>query len=168
MYRRARRADKQPVTVFAERWWQVLPLPLTDHDRTAGYWWEISLRQVEVSRTLVFAAPRHARAFFEALVADNLDIGRPEQLEVIVNRRTRGPIPQGAFKTKVVTRGVDVTVNAFYKHSRIKAVPQRRPSLAHRDPSLNDPYDLSCQRRLHNLDDLPGQGPCRQPPTGGY
>jgi hypothetical protein len=35
-----------------------------------------------------------------------------EQLEVIFNRRTRGPIPQGAFKTKVVTRGVDVTVNA--------------------------------------------------------
>jgi hypothetical protein len=89
MYRRARRADKQPVTVFAERWWQVLPLPLTDHDRTAGYWWEISLRQVEVSRTLVFAAPRHARAFFEALVADNLDIGRPEQLEVIVNDLAR-------------------------------------------------------------------------------
>jgi hypothetical protein len=43
--------------------------------------------------TLVFAAPRYARAFFEALVADNLDIGRPEQLEVIFNRRTRGPIP---------------------------------------------------------------------------
>jgi hypothetical protein len=27
---------------------------------------------------------------------------------------------QKVFKTKVVTRGVDVTVNAFYKHSRIK------------------------------------------------
>jgi hypothetical protein len=31
-----------------------------------------------VSRTLVFDAPRRARAFFEALVTDNLDIGRPE------------------------------------------------------------------------------------------
>ena len=47
-------------------------------DRAAGYWWELSMRQIEVSRTLVFDAPRHARAFFEALVADNLDIGRPE------------------------------------------------------------------------------------------
>jgi hypothetical protein len=35
------------------------------------------MRQVETSRTLVFDAPRRARAFFEALVADNLDIGRP-------------------------------------------------------------------------------------------
>jgi hypothetical protein len=42
--------------------------------RAAGYWWELSLRQVEVSRTLVFDAPRQARAFFEALVADNLDL----------------------------------------------------------------------------------------------
>ena len=48
------------------------------------------MRQVEVSRTLVFAAPRHARAFFEALVADNLDIGRPEHIELIFRRRPRG------------------------------------------------------------------------------
>ena len=66
------------ITVFFERWMSRLPLPLTDADRAAGYWWELSMRQVEVSRTLVFDAPRHARLFFEALVADNLDIGRPD------------------------------------------------------------------------------------------
>ena len=49
-------------------------MPLTEHDRTDDYWWELSMRQVEVSRTLVFDAPRRARAFFEALVADNLDL----------------------------------------------------------------------------------------------
>ena len=40
--------------------WHRLPLPLTGADRDAGYWWELSMRQVEVSRTLVFddAAPR--------------------------------------------------------------------------------------------------------------
>jgi hypothetical protein len=43
-------------------------------------------RQVEVSRTLVFDAPRRPRAFFEALVADNLDIGRPELIELIFKR----------------------------------------------------------------------------------
>ena len=64
------------IQVFAERWWSILPLPLTEHERAAGYWWELSMRQVETSRTLVFDAPRHARGFFEALVTDNLDIGR--------------------------------------------------------------------------------------------
>jgi hypothetical protein len=49
------------IGVFFERWMSRLPLPLTEHDRAAGYWWELSMRQVEVSRTLVFDAPRHAR-----------------------------------------------------------------------------------------------------------
>jgi hypothetical protein len=57
------------IWVFAERWWSILPLSLTEHDRAAGYWWELSMRQVETSRTLVFEAPRRARGFFEALVA---------------------------------------------------------------------------------------------------
>src|SRR5438270_13085305 len=65
------------INVFFERWMSRLPLRLTSADRDAGYWWELSMRQIETSRTLVFDAPRHARAFFEALVVDNIDIGRP-------------------------------------------------------------------------------------------
>jgi hypothetical protein len=57
------------IWVFAERWWSILPLSLTEHDRAAGYWWELSMRQVETSRSLVFDAPRRARGFFEALAA---------------------------------------------------------------------------------------------------
>jgi len=38
------------IRVFAERWWSILPLPLTEHDRAAGYWWELSMRQIETSR----------------------------------------------------------------------------------------------------------------------
>ena len=49
------------IGVFFERWMSRLPLPLTEHDRAAGYWWELSMRQVETSRTLVFDAPRRAR-----------------------------------------------------------------------------------------------------------
>ena len=71
------------IHVFFERWMSILPLPLTAADRDAGYWWELSMRQVETSRTIVFDAPRHARAFFEALVVDNLDIGRPDHVELI-------------------------------------------------------------------------------------
>ena len=66
------------IEAFFDRWMSVLPVPLTAADRAAGYWWELSMRQVETSRTIVFDAPRRARAFFEALVADNLDIGRPD------------------------------------------------------------------------------------------
>ena len=113
------------IQIFFQRWPAVLPVPLTDHDADAGYWWELSMRQVEISRTLVFDAPRHARGFFEALVADNLDIGRPDSVELIFtghapHSRPGRPADPGLCKTKIVTRDTDVTVNAFYKHSRIK------------------------------------------------
>ncbi|MDF2713018.1 MAG: hypothetical protein K0R62_8670 [Nonomuraea muscovyensis] len=142
------------IEAFAQRWLAVLPLPLTDHDRAAGYWWELSMRQVEVSRTIVFAAPRHARGFFEALVADNLDLGRPEVVELIFKRgQPKGRKAAGTFKTKVVTDGTEVTVNAFYRHSRIKEYLKDGRAMRV-ETVINDPGDLGCQRRLHNLPEL--------------
>ncbi len=151
------RLGPEEIGGFAERWFSVLPLPLTGADHAGGYWWELSMRQVEVSRTIVFSQPRHARGFFEALVADNLDIGRPDQVELIfAGRRVRPgrhPLTPEVFKTKVVTRGVDVTVNAFYQHSRIKQYLKDGRALRI-ETVVNDTYDLGCQRRLHNLPEL--------------
>ena len=144
------------ITVFFERWMSRLPLPLTDADRAAGYWWELSMRQVEVSRTLVFDAPRQARAFFEALVADNLDIGRPDSVELIFHgpRHLGQPIKLGCVpRTRIVTRGTDVTVNAFYKNSRIKQYLKGARALRI-ETVINSPDDLRCHRRLLHLDEL--------------
>jgi hypothetical protein len=145
------------IRVFAERWWSILPLPLTEHDRAAGYWWELSMRQVETSRTLVFDAPRRARAFFEALVADNLDIGRPERIELIFKRgQRRGRPADGDYKTKIVTYGTEVNVNAFYRHSRIKQYLKDGRALRI-ETVVNDTEDLGCRRRLVHLDELQGR-----------
>lgn len=32
------------INVFFQRWMSVLPVPLTDADQAAGYWWELSMR----------------------------------------------------------------------------------------------------------------------------
>jgi hypothetical protein len=39
------------LNVCTQRWLPLLPLPLGQTDRDAGYWWECSMRQIEVSRT---------------------------------------------------------------------------------------------------------------------
>ena len=146
------------IQVFAQRWWSILPLPLTEHDRAAGYWWELSMRQVEVSRTLVFDAPRRARGFFEALVADNLDIGRPELIELIFKRgQRRGAKAGGEYKTKIVTYGTEVNVNAFYRHSRIKQYLKDGRALRI-ETVINNPDDVGCRRRLCHLDELQARG----------
>jgi hypothetical protein len=110
------------------------------------------MRQVEMSRTIVFDAPRRARAFFEATVADNIDIGRPDEIKVIFDRQIRSNT-LGEFATKVVTRGTDVTINAFYKHSRIKEYLKENRALRI-ETVVNSPTDLGCQRRLINLPEL--------------
>jgi hypothetical protein len=140
------------INVFFERWMARLPLPLDPPDRAAGYWWELSMRQVEVSRTIVFDAPRHGRAFFEALVGDNLGIGRPDEVSLIFDRQVRSTTESG-FATKVVTRGVDVTINVFYKHSRIKQYLKEGRALRI-ETVINSPTDLGCLRRLEHLDEL--------------
>jgi hypothetical protein len=145
------------IEVFAQRWLHRLPLPFGPMDQRAGYWWEISMRQVEVSRTLVFDAPRRARAFFEALIADNLDIGRPANVEIIFNRHIRRDTP-GVFRTAIgrPVVGPDtggVVLNLFYKHSRIKQYLKDGRAMRI-ETVVNAPRDLRCNARLHNLDEL--------------
>jgi hypothetical protein len=125
------------IEVFFRRWLSRLPLPLGDADRDAGYWWELSMAQVEVSRTIVFAQPRHARAFFEALVTGNLDLGRPDTIEIVFGRRIINGKQRATgetFKTKVITRGTEVTstpstaTHASSSISRTAARCASRPS----------------------------------------
>ncbi|MGH3525526.1 MAG: hypothetical protein ACRDU4_22525, partial [Mycobacterium sp.] len=143
--------------VFFQRWMSRLPVPLTGADRDAGYWWELSMRQIEVSRTLVFDAPRRARSFFEALVVDNLDLGRHDSVELIFTgrneRRGRPPKIAPVYKTRIVTYGTEVSVNAFYKHSRIKQYLKDGRALRI-ETVINSADDLGCHRRLRFLDEL--------------
>ena len=112
------------IQAFFDRWMSRIPVPLTADDRAAGYWRELSMRQVEVSRTQVFDAPRQARAFFEALIADDLDLGRPENVELLFKRSPRGRKPEdqagGVFMTAIDRSNQGVTINAFWRHSRVK------------------------------------------------
>jgi hypothetical protein len=62
------------------------------------------MRQVEVSGTIVFDAPRHARGFFEALCTDNLDIGRPQGMQIIFGRHSHTP-PPGGYRTWLLRCG---------------------------------------------------------------
>ena len=146
------------VQVWFERWMARLPLPLTDADRDAGYWWELSMRQTETSRTLVFDDDVHARAFFEALLCENMDLGRPENVELLFRRgqrlgRPTLPPAGGGFKTKIDRYCNLVTLNVFYRNSRLKQYLKNGVALRI-ETVVNDPRDLRCNRQLQNLPEL--------------
>ena len=146
------------VQVWFERWMAQIPLPLDDADRDAGYWWELSMRQIETSRTLVFDDDCHARAFFEALLCENMDLGRPENVELLFRRgqrlgRPTIPPPGGGFKTKIDRYCDLVTLNVFYKNSRLKQYLKDGVALRI-ETVINAPGDLGCNRQLRNLPEL--------------
>src|SRR6266853_1820513 len=84
----------------------MLPYPFTAEDNAAGYRYELSVLQAEFSLTQALDAPVTGRIFFEQLIRDNLDIGRPDRVGLIFGRRVRGgrkrPTP-GRFRTRVIT-----------------------------------------------------------------
>jgi hypothetical protein len=146
----------QPATieVFAQRWLHRLPVPLTDYDEACGYWRELSMRQVEVSRTIVFDAPRRARGFFEPLAADNLDAGRPASVEVIFGRKIRRDT-KGIFRTTIGRPAIGpdcggVVINVFYRHSRVRQYLKDGRAMRI-ETVVNAPRDLGCNARLPNL-----------------
>ena len=59
------------------KWLDRIPLPLRPEDRRAGYDWDLSIWQMEVSLTQIFDRPLRGREFFEEVIRDNLDWGGP-------------------------------------------------------------------------------------------
>ena len=125
---------------------------MSAHDRAAGYWWQLSVRQVEISRTLVFDDARRARSFLEALVADNIAIGRPEQVSIVLARQLR-TTSKGPFATRIFSTGSDVRIDLRYKHCRIKQYLKDRRALRV-ETVINNPTDLGVARRLEHLEEL--------------
>jgi hypothetical protein len=141
------------VQAFFDRWSVVIPMPLSAEDRAAGYWWELSMRQVEVSRTLVLDDPRRARNFFEALVSDNIGVGRPEAVSIAFAGHQVRKNRDEWFATRVFSPGTEVRIDFRYKHSRVKQY--RKDGRALRiETVINNPDDLGVRRRLDHLPQL--------------
>ena len=137
---------------FFDRWAPSIPTPFTDADRRAGYWWELSMRQVEVSRTLVFDDPRRARSLFESLVTDNVDIGRPDQVSMVFARPLRRPTNR-PYRERIFTAGTEVHMDFSYKHSRVKQYLKEGRALRI-ETVINKPSDLGILARLEHLAEL--------------
>jgi hypothetical protein len=143
------RLSPAKLQAFFNYWITRIPCPFTRIDRLAGYWWQLSMRQVEVSRTIVLDAPRRARALFESLVADNIGIGRPAAVTVLFARRVQRNT-QSIFRTRVFTEGTQVRIDFVYKHCRVKLYLKEGRALRI-ETVVNDPGDLDILKGLAHL-----------------
>jgi hypothetical protein len=134
---------------FLRKWLRLLPHPFTGADRKAGYRYDISILQAEFSLTQVLDRPVHGRLFFEQVIRENLDLGRPEEVQLIFNRKITRKTP-GRFRTRVVTQDVTPSLNVYYKNTRIKQYHKENRALR-TETTINNSYDFGVGKRLHNL-----------------
>ena len=93
------------IDALLRKWLTRIPHPFTPEDRAAGYRYDISILQAEFSLTQVLDRPSTGRVFFEEVIRENLDIGRPDHVQLIFERRITKQTP-GRFRTRVITEGV--------------------------------------------------------------
>jgi hypothetical protein len=141
------------IDALLRKWLVLLPHPFTAADQDAGYRYDLSVLQAEFSLTQMLDKPVSGRIFFEHLIRDNLDIGRPDQVSLVFDRRLmrRGPrATPGPFRTRVITEGVTPSVHIDYKHTRIKQYHKEGKALR-TETTINDTTDFGIGKRLHNL-----------------
>src|SRR3954467_1020375 len=141
------------IAALLDKWLAILPCPLTDADRAAGYRYELSVLQAEFSLTQVLARPITGRVFFEQVIRDNLDAGRPDQVSLIFDRRLKRSGPRatpGRFRTRVITEGVTPSLHIDYKHCAIKQYHKEGRALR-TETTINDTRDFGIGKRLKNL-----------------
>ncbi len=93
--------------------------------------------------------PVHGRLFFEQVIRENLDLGRPEEVQLIFARRVTRRTP-GRFRTRILTHEVTPSLNVYYKNTRIKQYHKENRALR-TETTINNTYDFGIGRRLHNL-----------------
>lgn len=137
------------IDALLRKWLRVLPHPFTRADRAAGYRYDVSILQAEFSLTQVLDRPLTGRVFFEEIIRENLDIGRPGQVQLIFGRKVSRRTP-GCFRTRVITEGVVPSVHVDYKRTRIKQYYKEGRALR-TETTINDTRDFEIGKRLKNL-----------------
>jgi hypothetical protein len=140
-------ADK--IDAVFRKWLRRLPHPFTATHRKAGYRYHLSILQSEFALTHVLDRPGTGRGFFEEVIRENLDLGRPDQMQLIFTRRVTRRTP-GRFRTRVLTEGVVPSLHVEYKKTRIKQYHKEGQALR-TETTINDTYDFQIGRALRNL-----------------
>ena len=143
----------EQIDALLRRWLARLPHPFTAADRAAGYRYDISILQAEFSLTQMLDKPVSGRVFFEQVIRDNLDAGRPDQVSLIFGRHLKRsgyrPTP-GRFRTRVITSGVTPSLHVDYEHATIKQYHKEGRALR-TETTINDTRDFRIGKRLTNL-----------------
>jgi hypothetical protein len=139
------------IDALFRKWLARLPHPYSAQDRRAGYRYDLSVLQAEFSLTQVWDQATHGRCFFEEVIRENIDLGRPEQVQLIFARKMqRKTATDGRCRTRILTEGVVPSLHVYYKNTHLKQYHKEGRGLR-TETTINNTYDFGVGRRLKNL-----------------
>lgn len=144
--------DAKKIQKVIDKWLKILPTPFTSSDRKLGFNYETSILQSEFALTQVFEKPIAGRQFFEEVIRENINLGRPENIGLIFGRRVTKKTP-GQFRTRIITHNVVPSLSASYKYSKIKQYFKKSKALR-TETVVNNTRDFGIGKKLENLDKL--------------
>ena len=139
----------QDIDRVFRKWLARIPLPLRAEDREAGYDWNLSIWQMEVSLTQIFDRPLKGREFFEEIIRDNLDLGRPDRVQLIFDRVVTKKTP-GEFRTRVIQDGVHPSLHINYKNFDLKQYFKEGRG-CRTEGTFRNPKDFDVNKGLDNF-----------------
>ena len=139
----------EKIEALLRKWLRCLPHPFAARDRQAGYRYQLSILRIELSLTQVLDCPVNGRIFFEEVFRENLDVGRPKQVQLIFDRWVTPGTP-GPFRTRVITDGVIPSLHIDYKGTRIKQYHKEGRALR-TETTINNTRDFYIGKSLRNL-----------------
>lgn len=115
------RLDAAKIDSFFRKWLRLLPHPFSAQDRRAGYRYDLSVLQAEFSLTQIWERGTHGRCFFEEVIRENIDLGRPEQIQLIFGRKLqKTTVSAGRCRTRIINEGVIPSLHVYYKNTHLK------------------------------------------------
>lgn len=141
--------DENKIEAVFRKWLRRLPHPFSAQQRAEDYRYQLSILQAEFALTQVLDRPLSGRQFFEEVIRENIDLGRPDKVQLIFARRVTRRTP-GQFRTRVLTEGVVPTLHVDYKRSKIKQYHKEGRALR-TETTINNTYDFQIGRLLKNL-----------------
>ena len=113
------------------------------------YDWNLSIWQMEVSLTQIFDRPLRGREFFEEVIRNNLDLGRPDRVQLVFDRVvTKKTL--GEFRTRVIQDGVHPSLHIQYKNFDLKQYFKEGRG-CRTEGTFRNPKDFGINKGLSNL-----------------
>lgn len=137
------------INALLRRWLARLPHPFTRADRRAGFRYELSILQSEFALTQMLDRPLSGRIFFERVIRDNIDLGRPRNVQLIFDRRIQKNTPS-RFRSRVMTHGVVPSLWIDYKSSTVKQYFKQSRAIR-TETTVNNTRDFGIGRKIENL-----------------